>query len=188
MAESTRWDRRDLYNWPTLISLTRAPLAVAFVLSRGSQAWMLGVLAAAGLSDVLDGWLARRLGQASSVGAFVDGLVDKIFVLTVVLTLLVSGRITWVEMVMLGARDLGEGLLIGWAALRAPGVFLRVQPHAVGLSKATTVLQFGAVIAAIGGKLALPLAVGAAVLGGATAAAYGRELWQAIRRDKEGGD
>lgn len=180
--EPARWEGRDLYNLPTLISLTRVPLAVAFVLLREHPAAELGVLAAAGLSDVLDGWVARKTNTASAVGAFVDGLVDKIFVFGVALALLLSGRVLWWEMLLLGVRDLGEGVLVAWTALRAPTLFRELKPHAVRFGKGTTVLQFLAVIAAIAGSWVWPFAVGAAGLGAVTAGAYWRELRAATAR------
>lgn len=180
--EPEGWDWRALYNAPTLISLTRIPLAVAFVLVRDWLGWELLVLGLAGLSDVLDGWVARRTGTTSAVGAFVDGLVDKIFVFGVAVALLLSGRVAWWEMLLLGTRDLGEGLLVAWTALRAPHLFRVLKPHAVLLGKGTTVLQFVAVIVALFRGPTLPFAVLAGALGLITAASYARELRAAFQR------
>lgn len=180
--EPTRWDWHDLYNAPTLLSLTRAPLAVAFVLLRDQPLAELAVLAAAGLSDVLDGWVARRTGKVSPVGAFVDGLVDKIFVFGVALAVLLSGRVVWWQMLLLGVRDLGEGALLAWTALRAPALLRELKPHAERAGKGTTVLQFAAVVAAILDGPVAPFAVGAAALGAVTAAGYAGELRAATAR------
>lgn len=180
--KSSRWDWRDLYNLPTLISLTRIPLTAAFVLLREHSAAELSVLAAAGLSDILDGWIARKTGKTSAVGAFVDGLVDKLFVFGVALALLSTERVLWWEMLLLGIRDLGEGLLILWTALRAPAMFREQKPHAVLFGKVTTLLQFTAVVAAILGVGVWPFAVSAAVLGMITTRAYGKELQATARR------
>lgn len=176
------WDWHDLHNLPTLLSLTRAPLAVAFVLLRDNPLAELAVLAAAGLSDVLDGWVARRTGKTSAVGAFVDGLVDKIFVFGVALAVLLSGRVAWWEMLLLGVRDLGEGLLLAWTLLRAPSLLRELRPHAERAGKATTVLQFSAVLSAILGGPVAPLAAAAAALGAITTAGYARELREATVR------
>ena len=59
------------------LSAMRIPLGVAFVLAPDSN-WRLGVLAAAVLSDLLDGPLARRFGS-SALGTVVDPIADKLF-------------------------------------------------------------------------------------------------------------
>ena len=68
-------------------------------LPAGTRVWI-----AAGATDVLDGWWARRFGQTSPMGAVVDGATDKIFVLGVVITLAVTHRLTPWQAVVLGAR------------------------------------------------------------------------------------
>ncbi|MBS2018843.1 MAG: CDP-alcohol phosphatidyltransferase family protein [Deltaproteobacteria bacterium] len=76
------YSARDLVRVPGLLSLSRLPLAVAFGFTVVSQPPLaLTFLALAGLSDVLDGWYARRYGQATRTGAVLDAIVDKVFVL-----------------------------------------------------------------------------------------------------------
>ena len=77
------------------LSLVRIPLGGMFLLVADRVGLALGVLAAAGLSDVLDGWVARRqrrdrAADASAPphrGDWLDPLCDKLFVLAVVLGL-----------------------------------------------------------------------------------------------------
>jgi CDP-diacylglycerol--glycerol-3-phosphate 3-phosphatidyltransferase/cardiolipin synthase len=63
---------RDLVRVPGLLTLMRVPLAAAFPFVLGRPLVALGVLAAAGLSDVLDGWYARRFGQVTPTGTALD--------------------------------------------------------------------------------------------------------------------
>ena len=60
--------RDSLATLPNLISLSRLGLAAAFVLLKGTNA-RLALIAAAGATDFLDGYLARRRGTTSKWGA-----------------------------------------------------------------------------------------------------------------------
>jgi phosphatidylglycerophosphate synthase len=77
---------------PNLLSLSRLPLGIAFLLlydttspERFSTA--VGVAALAFLTDVADGRLARRWGVASDAGALIDGIGDKAFYVAVYLVM-----------------------------------------------------------------------------------------------------
>ena len=54
-----------------------APLLVVLVLSR-ELGWALAVFVLAGLTDVLDGLIARRGGQQTTLGAMLDPVADKV--------------------------------------------------------------------------------------------------------------
>jgi len=74
-------------NWiPNVISLARiAAAAVLFWLATSdARSWFVGLLLAAGLSDVLDGWLARRFGWTSALGSRLDSAADIALVLAVI--------------------------------------------------------------------------------------------------------
>ena len=73
---------------PTLISLTRIPLALAFLTT--SFEARLGAIILAALSDFFDGWIARRFGLESRLGAIMDPFTDKIFVLIASIALLIE--------------------------------------------------------------------------------------------------
>jgi CDP-diacylglycerol--glycerol-3-phosphate 3-phosphatidyltransferase/cardiolipin synthase len=141
---------RDLVSLPGLLSLVRAPLAAAFPFAMGEPLAALAVLAAAGLSDVLDGWVARRSGRASFTGAILDPVMDKLFVATVAVSMIITGHLSFGAVVLLGARDLLELPLVAWLALD-PKVLRdrtgRVRANALG--KAVTVVQFATVLAAL---------------------------------------
>lgn len=80
-------------NLPNWLSVSRV-LAVFIIagllgLSGAIAAWAaLTVYILAALTDALDGWVARRFNQITTVGKFLDALVDKIFVLGVLIVLL----------------------------------------------------------------------------------------------------
>lgn len=161
---------RDLLRVPCLLSLARVPLAAVFPVVVDDPWRAFAVLALSGLSDVLDGWWARRFHQTSDLGAALDGITDKVFVLAVALTLLVTARLSKVEVLLLGARDIGELLLL-LALLRRRDARLRhEQPRADVFGKATTLLQFVAVsLALVGHPHRALVAWGAGALGAVTA-------------------
>jgi cardiolipin synthase len=67
------------------LSVVRMLLAPAVVWGiwrdgQGISLWTLALMLAAGLTDLLDGWVARRLGQVSRWGRILDPVADKLFV------------------------------------------------------------------------------------------------------------
>jgi cardiolipin synthase len=163
------WSARDLLRVPSLLSLSRLLLAGAFPFFAGRVPWALGVLIAAGASDMVDGWYARRFRQESATGAAVDAVADKVFVLTVVVTLLASGGLSWLDLLFLLMRDLGEVAL----AFRM-WMFDARTPEPLGRAnvpgKIATLLQYAAVIAILLGAGRHVLWTGAAALAGVVAA------------------
>jgi CDP-diacylglycerol--glycerol-3-phosphate 3-phosphatidyltransferase/cardiolipin synthase len=81
---------------------------VAFVVVE-STGVRTALLAAASLTDMLDGWLARR-GQASRVGALLDPVADKTFVLAAISAFLVDGGLTTRDYFIVISRDLAIAL------------------------------------------------------------------------------
>lgn len=97
-------ERESLATLPNLISLSRLGLAAAFVLLAGPVPRLL-IIAAAGASDFLDGYVARRGGSTSKWGALIDPVADRFFVFAAVCTLLFDGMLgTW-QYVILISRD-----------------------------------------------------------------------------------
>ncbi|OJY22374.1 MAG: hypothetical protein BGO98_37245 [Myxococcales bacterium 68-20] len=162
---------RDLVRVPGLLSLSRVPLAALFPFTVARPAWAIGTLLVAGATDVLDGWYARHFHQQTRTGAALDGLTDKIFILTVVASLLLSGILSPIEVVLLATRELGElALTVRLAADRERRRHVRLRPANVG-GKLATGLQYAATIAVIAGSEQRVLFIGAAAIAGVFAAA-----------------
>jgi CDP-diacylglycerol--glycerol-3-phosphate 3-phosphatidyltransferase/cardiolipin synthase len=158
-----------------VVSFSRVPLAVVF-------AWLPGVglrlvvLAVAAGTDLLDGWLARRLGP-SRLGAWMDPVTDKIFMLTAFAVLAVSGALGPFEVVGVLLRDVVApvGYLTSVVARRP----LNVPPARVG-GKAVTVGQTLTLFAWLfDSPLLKPLAWATAAMALYAIADYGR---LAVRR------
>lgn len=101
------------------MSLARVPLAVLFLLIPDPRV-RVPVLAAAAASDLLDGFLARRFGT-SRLGAVLDPVTDKAFMLSAFVALGLSGALTWFEVLGVLLRDILAPLgFVAGAALKRP--------------------------------------------------------------------
>ncbi len=141
---------RDLFRVPGLLSLARVPLAVAFALVVDRPVIALAVLIAAGVSDVLDGWIARRTGQVTPTGAALDPVTDKVFVLTVAVTLVLRTNLSPLDVVLLSTREIGELPLVIWLAGSRRARRLRAESTSANApGKLATALQFAAAATAL---------------------------------------
>ena len=102
LNETPHW--LNAANLLTLARLTAIPFAVEAILMRHHERALFIVLAA-GLTDVIDGTLARRFGMATQVGAYFDPIVDKIFLSAVYMCLAVISSVPWWLVVEIFARD-----------------------------------------------------------------------------------
>jgi cardiolipin synthase len=100
---------RQVLTLPNIISIIRlagVPLFLWLILVPEADGWALLVLMLSGVSDYLDGYLARRLNQTSKVGAILDPVADRLYILSTVVGLAVRDIIPWWLALLLPARDL----------------------------------------------------------------------------------
>jgi cardiolipin synthase (CMP-forming) len=103
-GESTR-----VLTVPNLLSFVRlagVPLFLWLVLGPEADGLALAVLLVSGVTDWLDGYLARRLHQTSRLGAILDPVADRLYILAVVIGLAWRDIIPWWLALLLPARDL----------------------------------------------------------------------------------
>jgi cardiolipin synthase (CMP-forming) len=145
-------------NLPTAVTAARLAIVPAMALLLVAQHWKIAfwVVIGAMLSDVVDGWLARRLRQETQLGAVVDPVTDIFFHLTLFLSLWVSGQVAgWVA--ALAAIRYG-GLLFG-------GAYLYVAHGPVRINSTLPGKISGFVMSVMVGFLLLGAAYGAGPLG-----------------------
>lgn len=143
MTPSTRILRNAT---PNLLTASRLAMGLGFFWAPVS--WRLPLLAAALLTEYLDGALARRWNATSRWGALMDPIADKVFVVAVALTCVSDRLITWPQLTLVIARDLI--VLVGavWLlALRDWGRLRALRPRWSG--KWATVGQFAILITLI---------------------------------------
>jgi cardiolipin synthase (CMP-forming) len=136
-----RRSKSPLLQTPNLISLTRIPLAVAFVLLHDT-AIRIALLGAALVSDWLDGWWARTRNAASDAGAILDAVTDRIFVLSALLGFVTSGVLSLPQLAILLARD----IFVAFGALAVRAFRLPVRLHARFPGKLLTNVQIATVL------------------------------------------
>lgn len=101
----------ELRALPNLITLARIATLPAVLLltdnySRVRSFASAMIFVAGGVSDAIDGWIARRSGQVTVLGKFLDPLADKLFVLGTMVWLTARGRVADWLVVVLMSREL----------------------------------------------------------------------------------
>ncbi len=136
---------------PNLITLARILLVPVVVWAIASNQMLFAFLlfAGAGVSDAVDGFLAKRFGMASELGAYLDPLADKVLIVSIYISLGIAGALPRWLVILVVSRDLliVGGVMFSWL-LHKP---VSVKPHPV--SKANTAAQLllvGLVLAALG--------------------------------------
>src|ERR1700690_444391 len=134
-------------NIPNLITLGRillVPIVVWAIATPGAM-WIAFVLfLAAGVSDAIDGFLAKRFNMATELGAYLDPLADKALIVSIYMTLGVNGLIPRWLVILVVSRDILiiGGIMLSWLV----GNPLKIKPLLV--SKLNTVAQI--VFASVG--------------------------------------
>lgn len=145
---------------------------------------LLAIIVALGVSDVVDGYLARRFGLASATGATLDAVADKIAQVALVTYLVWRPHPHLIRMAVvlwaaLVARDVLLGL--GYGIVRRARGTVNTEHEAHG--KLASFLLFLTVVAAIAGapRVTLALTVLTVPVVVVSTAAYLREGWRQLR-------
>jgi CDP-diacylglycerol---glycerol-3-phosphate 3-phosphatidyltransferase len=106
--------RTSAVNLPNTLTLGRVLLVPVFATvlvtggqSTGSRLLAVGLFVAACLTDVVDGWLARRWDQVTTFGVMVDPVADKALVGTALVTLSLLGELPWWATLVVLGREAG---------------------------------------------------------------------------------
>ncbi len=151
-APNGRW-----FTTPNLLSLARLPLGLLFwvVVAAAPDRTLpaIAVLAAAALTDVMDGIAARRAGiDLAGVGSWLDPLCDKLFVGTVLAALYVHRGVPLGLLALIVARELLQlPMSLVYRAVPTLRRWLRYDFRASPLGKAATIAQFLAITSLVAG-------------------------------------
>ena len=143
---ASRWFA-SLPNFITIARLVLTPAIISFVID---EKWGLAfaIFVVAGISDALDGWLAKTFSLQSELGAVLDPLADKALIISIYVALASGGNLpSWLAILVV-SRDaliLG-GVLVAWFLSRP----VKVKPQFS--SKATTAAQIVLAAALLAGK------------------------------------
>lgn len=200
-ANDTRPGRKsvaeDALNLPNLLTLGRVAAIPFFVWLLDSPTpergfWACLVFTAAAVTDILDGYLARKLGVVSVLGKFLDPLADKLIVMAALVWLVSLARVPAWVVVLLLAREISvtglrsvaasEGVVIGAGnegktktALQMIGIVALVLGHPYHLSYLG--IDFGIVDMVHVGQLLIYLSL---LFSFASAAQYVRLFFAAV--------
>ncbi|MGZ5368390.1 CDP-alcohol phosphatidyltransferase family protein [Aeromicrobium sp.] len=89
----------------SFLRLLLIPLFLWLVLGPELDEWALVVLMVSGITDYLDGYFARKLNQASKIGAILDPVADRLYILAVVIGLSIRDIVPWWLAIILPLRD-----------------------------------------------------------------------------------
>jgi len=134
-------------NTITVGRLILVPLLI-FLLMRGEYGWALLAFTIAGLSDGLDGYLARRFRLQSNLGGFLDPIADKVLMVSVYISLALLGQLpVWLAFLVV-ARDF---LIIGFIMVLV-SLGENIKPAPSVYSKINTTVQVLLVVAVLANK------------------------------------
>jgi cardiolipin synthase (CMP-forming) len=109
-SAATRADRQGrILTVPNAISVARlagVPVFLWLVLGPQADGWAVGLLIAAGLSDWLDGVIARAWDQQSRLGQVLDPAADRLYIAATLIGLAIRAIIPWWLVALLAAREL----------------------------------------------------------------------------------
>ncbi|AJY74544.1 CDP-alcohol phosphatidyltransferase family protein [Paenibacillus beijingensis] len=130
-------------NLPNLLTSIRFLLIPVYVVvfMNGQLISSFLIMTAAGLTDILDGYIARKRGQITRIGILLDPLADKLMLITVVLSLMWTEMIPWSAAVLMFVRDLTMIAIAAFFHFRG-----RMPTPANRLGKATTALYYAAIM------------------------------------------
>jgi len=124
---------------PNLITLARILLVpvVVWAITAGEMRVAFVLFLVAGLSDLVDGFLAKRFGMATELGAYLDPLADKAMIVSIYVTLGIAGAIPRWLVILVVSRDIMivSAIILSWLIDKP----VRLKPLTV--SKLNTVAQ-----------------------------------------------
>ncbi|WP_246320420.1 CDP-alcohol phosphatidyltransferase family protein [Paenibacillus qinlingensis] len=130
-------------NIPNMLTISRFVLIPVYLVLffNGYIRTSFIILLVAGLTDILDGYIARTRKLITPMGVMLDPLADKCMMIAVILSLLISEMIPWQAALAMFIRD--AGMIIGSAFFHFRGK-LTVPANVMG--KLTTVLYYFAIL------------------------------------------
>ena len=135
---------------PNLITIGRLFLVpfTVWLIVKGESATAFWIFILAGVSDAVDGFLARQFNLRSVLGSYLDPLADKALIVSIYITLAIVGAIPIWLVVLVAARDIMivAAVLLSWLLARP----LTIAPFAV--SKLNTAAQIAFAALALGSR------------------------------------
>ena len=133
---------------PNLITLARILLVpvVVWAIATGRMHTAFLLFLAAAISDGVDGFLAKRFGMKTELGAYLDPLADKVMIVSIYVTLGVTGVIPLWLVILVVSRDflIVGGVMLSWQVGRP----VKIKPHIVSKLNTAAQLVFACLVLA----------------------------------------
>lgn len=153
-AAAAKTTHENIYTIPNMLTIGRlftAPV-IGYLVVHHQTAWAFGLFALSCVTDLLDGYIARKYQLQTVVGSVIDPMADKALMMTLASCLAVSGDIPLYAAVVILGRDVLLGLsalVIRYKSLPPPKTFTRywdfslpsAEVHPTQISKYNTFLQ-----------------------------------------------
>ncbi|EPS35716.1 hypothetical protein H072_10868 [Dactylellina haptotyla CBS 200.50] len=123
-------ERENITNVPNVLTVTRLVAApvIGYLILHDQHTWAVSLLAYASLTDLVDGYIARRWNMQTVIGTVLDPLADKLLMTILTVCLAVKGALPlWIAGLILG-KDAGLGvaaIYYRWISLPPPKTFWR---------------------------------------------------------------
>ena len=138
-VSARRYPGRAFLSIPNLITLARIILVpiVVWAITSGEMLVAFALFLVAGITDAVDGFLAKRFHMASELGAYLDPLADKALIVSIYVALGIAGALAIPLVILVVSRDIMiiSGFMLSWLV----GKPMPVRPLPV--SKVNTVAQ-----------------------------------------------
>ena len=132
-----------VWNVPNILTVIRIALVgvLVYFFAAGKLFWALGVFVIAGVTDYLDGYIARKYNLITSFGKMMDPFADKLMVVTTLICFTVIGKVPLWAPLLTAAKEI---------TMTAGGILLLkrgIVPYAHWIGKSATILFVVAIIA-----------------------------------------
>lgn len=136
-------------NLPNLITIARILTVPVIVWAIASGAMLVAFILflAAGVSDAVDGYLAKRFGMTSELGAYLDPLADKALIVSIYIALGINGAIPRWLVILVVSRDIMiiAAVMLSWLV----GKPIDVRPLTVSKLNTAAQIVFAVVVLAV---------------------------------------
>ncbi len=152
---------------PNVITIVRLILVPLIIVAIAQLEWLaaFAIFAAAGISDAVDGAIARRFDMRSELGAYLDPIADKSLLVSIYVTLAIVGVLpVWIA-VLVVSRDLMivAAIIVSWLMARP----IAIKPLLISKLNTTAQIMFAGLLLAAKAFAVVPgpaMAVGLAVV------------------------
>jgi len=130
---------KSILNIPNMLTLARIVVTpvIVYAILIGKAEMALVLMIAAGITDMIDGAIARYFNQRTTVGAYLDPLADKLMLISAFVTLFIVGKVPLFLFLAVLFRD--AIIVVGAVAYEMVTHQLKMEPSLI--SKATTFMQ-----------------------------------------------